>query len=714
LGELAAEAGAAAGLAVGEVDDQLVDVVARRARSHGVGRRVVDGVWFVERKRWKTTVDSPVPPERIRRVLFDLAAERSPAEALATAAADLGLAEDVLRRKLFADRQHLRTLVPPAEMPSAGELAGRYNLALVQSFAVRSTELVALVREQTRRAVGFAKLLGMMVVIEEHAGGALSLRLSGPLAIFHDTLKYGRALASWFPALVATSGWSLSARVILRGEALRLDLDASAPVARTHALSRAFDSKLEAALDRDLRRLGSRWRIERESAVIRAAGQLFYPDFALISEEGRVLVEVVGFWTPEYLAGKARMLDAARASRTADCRCSHPLIMCVDERHGRGFFEERPDVIFFRDRVDATALVAACERALEANRDPPPASLGDARGPIDGAAALRPPTPPSAERPLAASDASTTHHYLILPETASYATYAVRAGARREHWRLDLLEDIGHSGQLRIAPSRIDSTSMDRARLLGRKFELEVFRDRLRTDALFAYRVGRAPATADANAVNVAAVLTMHAPGTAALALPTTDPVAPLLSLHTFVNARPNVDLRASLPAERFVGRELEFEELPIGQASDSRREHAFRNRTHLEGERNRVFREAVLRCFDDSRAREPRPAHIRRKRDNEDGLEHGGQLVALPDDDGSAAGLLERTMAPEIRPPDLATFHRRSSAANASAHSARPASASARSSPGWPPMRSRSQRAGSDRRSTRRRTRSPGRKLSG
>jgi predicted nuclease of restriction endonuclease-like RecB superfamily len=352
LRELAAEADAAAGRPTGEVDERVVDVVASRARAHGAGRRVVEGVWFVERKRWKTCVDCPVPPERIRRVLFDLAAERPVPEALTAASAELGLAENVLREKLFADRQHLRTLVPPSQLPSPEELAARYNLALVQSFAVRSAELGAVVREHARRVIGQAKLLGLMVVCSEDADGALTLQLSGPLALFHDTLKYGRALASWFPALVSTSGWSLSSRVLLRGETLRLELDGSAPVARTHALPRAFDSKLEAALDRDLRRLASSWRVERESAVIRAEGQLFYPDFALVSSTGRVLVEVVGFWTPEYLAAKGRMLDAARGS-------SVRLVMCVDERHGRGSFEPRLDVLFF-DRRDRRSGTRGC------------------------------------------------------------------------------------------------------------------------------------------------------------------------------------------------------------------------------------------------------------------------------------------------------------------------------------------------------------------
>jgi predicted nuclease of restriction endonuclease-like RecB superfamily len=497
LRELAAEAAAAAGRPTGEVDERVVDVVAPRARAHGAGRRVVEGVWFVERRRWKTCVDCPVPPERIRRVLFDLAAERSAVEALVTASAELGLPENVLREKLFADRQHLRTLVAPSQLPSPADLAARYNLALVQSFAVRSAELVAVVREHARRVVGHAKLLGLMVVCGEDAAGALSIQLSGPLALFHDTLKYGRALASWFPALVATTGWSLSSRVLLRRETLRLDLDGCAPVARTHTLPRAFDSKLEAALDRDLRRLASPWRVERESAVIRTERQLFYPDFALVSGVDRVLVELVGFWTPEYLAAKARMLDAARGSPV-------PLVMCVDERHGRGSFKARPDVLFFDRRIDAAALIAACERVVGGQSSPP------------SAAALH------ATRP--------TRHYLIVPDISGYATYAVRAGAQRDRWRQDVAEDLNVVGHLRIAPSRIESEATDRARLVGERFALEVGQDRLRKDAFFAYRIESA--RAKEAAIDVPASLSIHVPGQDVSVLPAADPVTALLALR--------------------------------------------------------------------------------------------------------------------------------------------------------------------------------------
>lgn len=354
LRELAAEAAASAGRTVGDADKRVVEAVAPIAYRHGAGRRTVEGVWSVELRRWSAVVASPVPPAELRKTVFELAVERSRDEALATAGAVHSLDPSRIEELLFADRPRARILRAPEALPTEVELRERYNLALVQALVARSTELTVTVRGNLRPVVGYAKLLGLMVLFDEAPDGATRLTMSGPLALFHDTVKYGRALARWFPALTATPGWSLVARIVLGGETLKLALDAAAPIPRTFAMPRAHDSKLEARLEADLRRLGSAWRIEREVAAVRAGGRVFFPDFALVSAAGRVLVEVAGWWTPEYIAGKAALLRAARA----------PLVVCVDARHARGELAVDERVITFDKKVDVRALVAACERVL--------------------------------------------------------------------------------------------------------------------------------------------------------------------------------------------------------------------------------------------------------------------------------------------------------------------------------------------------------------
>jgi uncharacterized protein len=209
LRELVHEASAAGGRAAAEVDERLVESVAPIARRHGAGRRLVEAVWAVERRRWSLRTASPVPPRTIRRVVFELAAERSREEALSTAAAELGLDVAQIEALLFADRPRAKLRVAPGAPATTSSLADAYNLAIVQSLLGRATEVACVVRANLRRVVGYAKLLGLMMTFAEAEDGAATMTLSGPMALFHETVKYGNALARWFPALVATPGWSL-------------------------------------------------------------------------------------------------------------------------------------------------------------------------------------------------------------------------------------------------------------------------------------------------------------------------------------------------------------------------------------------------------------------------------------------------------------------------------------------------------------------------
>jgi hypothetical protein len=162
------------------------------------------------------------------------------------------------------------------------------------------------------------------------------------------------------------------------------------------------------------------------------------------------------------------------------------------------------------------------------------------------------------------------------------------------------------------------------------------------------------------------------------------------------------------------VGRQFEFADLRIRQASDAIAETRFRDGPHLKGQSHRGLRRTILGSFDNGRPRESRPVEVRGQRNDKNGLEHAGQGFALPDYDGTAAGLLARTVRAEIGPPDLAPFNRRSSRSSAPAQSPRPCSASCSSSAA--PLldkRSRSHRLGSGRRTTTMPTRSPGRSVS-
>jgi predicted nuclease of restriction endonuclease-like RecB superfamily len=90
----------------------------------------------------------------------------------------------------------------------------------------------------------------------------------------------------------------------------------------------------------------------RESSQRLATG-----DFTLRHASGfSALVEVVGFYTPEYLRSK---LAALRAS------ASRPLIVCLDDSLACADGDVSGTVLRFKRRIDAAALVGIAEQLRE-------------------------------------------------------------------------------------------------------------------------------------------------------------------------------------------------------------------------------------------------------------------------------------------------------------------------------------------------------------
>jgi len=355
--ELMAELDALVGRTQGEADHALGEKLARFAAVHGAPLSAVGAVRHLLQKLWRAEVDSPVPPAEIRRVIFELAADPTVEreQLWNCAAATLGVRREQVAASLFADRPSERRLVAPREEASVQAVVEMHNLALVQGLLMRSEHVVAFVRAHVRAVVRFAKLRGLLCSYAIDAVGT-RITLSGPLALFRHTLKYGQALAGFFPALVVTPGWSLEARCQIGSCPARFHVDASDPIGATHVLPRDTDSLLEKRLQRDFARLASPWSIRRETIAVQVGAGSFFPDFTLERGNRRVYVEIIGFYTPEYLVSKLAVLRQAHLSN---------VIVCIDESLACSDGEIAADeVLRFRKRVDVKSLLEAAERCV--------------------------------------------------------------------------------------------------------------------------------------------------------------------------------------------------------------------------------------------------------------------------------------------------------------------------------------------------------------
>jgi hypothetical protein len=308
------------------------------------------------------------PPATLRQALF-LRAGASPAgrpreEVLGEVAVELGLAPAVLARELYADLPEEQVLKQPREPLSVGACIERYNLALAQALLRRTERLQVRIDGNAKAVLRFARLQRLLCLAETADDGRIRLELSGPLALFHQTTKYGQAMAAWLPVLIRAPCWELEAHCILRQERWVWRATFHDPIGSTHAPVKRFDSAVEGKFFRDLRRTASEWQVLREADPVQVGRRILCPDFTLVHEDRglRVPVEIVGFWTPEYLRSKIETLHELPPGKA--------WVVCLDQALAGAARSAGLDypVFLFRRRIEVGAFLDFLEEWIAGRR----------------------------------------------------------------------------------------------------------------------------------------------------------------------------------------------------------------------------------------------------------------------------------------------------------------------------------------------------------
>jgi predicted nuclease of restriction endonuclease-like RecB superfamily len=334
------------GLTVQEVDLLAETQFPELAKEKKSSSRVAESIWALERKRWEAEVDSPIEPETIRAVVFDSAATMPREEALAQAALALGLAPSVIAASLFADRHARRRYRAPVRRSEPADLIARYNVAVVQTLLSRAMSIEATTNGDPRAIASAAKRDGLLVRLAPENDGKLALSLVGPLALVHDTAKYGRSIARFVPSLVVAKEWSLRAQVHLPTRNVHFAIDHRSPVALASGPPTATAAYLARKTVKALRESGV--EVDLHPPALRAGGALVLPDFALeLGGDRKVYVDVLPFATDEHLTAKLEIIAAL----------GEPMIVCVDERYAGSVTS--PAIVPYRRVLDAWTLLAA-------------------------------------------------------------------------------------------------------------------------------------------------------------------------------------------------------------------------------------------------------------------------------------------------------------------------------------------------------------------
>jgi hypothetical protein len=223
---------------------------------------------------------------------------------------------DDLVALLYADYPEFHRLASfPADY-TPEDLGADYDLAQAQALLYSAMRVTVDCQADFRHVVQYARLSRLLHRLERAGTDRYRFTFDGPNSILRHTHAYGVDFARFLAGLVQARQWRLTAEIVLRKgwRPLTLTLSPADGLRSRVPPPATFDSALESALAARFGPEREGWRLRREAAVLEAGGALLIPDFVFTHADGtEVVLEIVGYWTPEYLAQKFRKLARVKS-----------------------------------------------------------------------------------------------------------------------------------------------------------------------------------------------------------------------------------------------------------------------------------------------------------------------------------------------------------------------------------------------------------------
>ena len=342
-----------------------------------------------------TPLSTSTPPSMVREQAFargpvfrtpDMFHLQTREEVMEQIASSLGFASEHLATWLYADRQINYLLTDPGPMWTAEGLLARYNLELARGVLYWASHMTIEASSNYKDLWKFMKLFKLMFIGERTSAGGYRIDLDGPISPFvSSTLRYGRQFAAFLPALLLCEQWQMRAQVRPPQSQgfLTYQLDHTCELHSHFKGSGPFDSRLEAdfagAFATKMGTKRGHWLLSRESDILLLGDTVMIPDFVLTDErdeQRKVLVELVGFWHPEYLRRKVE--------KVREAQCTHLLLLVSAHLNltDQSFEGSLSEVLFFHEKPVLKDVMAAVDDIALRVYGPPPKKVRKRRSKV--------------------------------------------------------------------------------------------------------------------------------------------------------------------------------------------------------------------------------------------------------------------------------------------------------------------------------------------
>ncbi len=272
----------------------------------------------------------------------------------------LGLSWDQIEQSLYSDVIAFQRLKQFEGYPNASALLSRYNVAQLQACLYRAESMVILATDDFKTILRYAKLAHLLHDIVRLSSSKYRITLSGPASVLHETRRYGVNFARFLPALLACKGWEMTASLKTPwNQPAKLILSAEDGFTSHLPSPDEFDSTLEESFAKKFGSERNGWQLFREGDILHHHQKTFVPDFGFRHKDGtEVLMEIVGFWTPEYLAHRRSTLQQFR---------HHRILIAVPEKSLRAGVSIGKNVLVYKTAIKLKPLMELLERIRTEN-----------------------------------------------------------------------------------------------------------------------------------------------------------------------------------------------------------------------------------------------------------------------------------------------------------------------------------------------------------
>jgi predicted nuclease of restriction endonuclease-like RecB superfamily len=268
---------------------------------------------------------------------------------------ELGLPWSEIEKGLYTDVMSFQQLERFEGYPNASALLSRYNVAQLQACLYRAERMTVIATDDLKTIIRYAKLAQLLHDIVRLSPSRYRITFSGPVSILRQTRRYGVNFAKFLPALLACTGWQMTALLKTPWNTpAKLNLSDKDGFTSHLPSPEEFDSSLEESLAWKFGPERDGWRLIREGEILHNQQKTFVPDFTFRHEDGtEVLLEIVGFWTPEYLSYRRETLKQFH---------HHRILIAVPEKSLREDDHIGKNVLVYKTTLKLSSLMEALER----------------------------------------------------------------------------------------------------------------------------------------------------------------------------------------------------------------------------------------------------------------------------------------------------------------------------------------------------------------